>query len=96
MDAVSNRLPARDPGSDPVLVRREQIRRAATGAQRVGLLLLVAFLLLSLVGLFGDFPDAVVTGMTVCLVGGSLVLAPAILVLYMVKAADRDDRERGL
>jgi hypothetical protein len=96
MDAVTAAPGSRDPTADPVRVQRERIRRAAAGAQRVGLLLFVAFLLLSLVGLFGDFPDALVTAMGVCLIGGCVVLAPAILVLYMVKAAERDDRERGL
>ena len=30
-----------------------------------------------------------------CLIVGSLVLAPAIVFGYAVKAAERDDRERG-
>jgi hypothetical protein len=32
----------------------------------------------------------------VALVAGSLVLAPAIVVGYAVRAADRDDRDRGI
>jgi len=31
-----------------------------------------------------------------CLVIGSLLLAPSIVLGYAVKAAERDDRERGL
>jgi hypothetical protein len=37
-----------------------------------------------------------VTAITVCLVAGSILLAPAIVLGYAVKAAERDDRERGL
>ena len=34
--------------------------------------------------------------MTACLVGGSIVLAPAIVAGYAARAAEREDRERGL
>ena len=33
---------------------------------------------------------------TVCLVVGSILLAPAIVLGYAVKAAEREDRERGI
>jgi hypothetical protein len=40
---------------------------------------------------FSGPPVAVITA---CLVAGSLLLAPAIIVGYAVKAAEREDRER--
>jgi len=36
------------------------------------------------------------TIVTVALIAASILLAPAIVVGYAVKAADRDDRQRGL
>jgi hypothetical protein len=44
------------------------------------------------VGFDGGFVAFVVT----CLIVGSVVLAPAIVLGYAVKAAEREDRERGL
>ena len=41
------------------------------------------------------FTDAVVVVIEICLLVGSLVLAPAIVFGYAVKAAERDDREHG-
>jgi hypothetical protein len=42
------------------------------------------------------FTPLMVTFITICLVAGSILLAPAIVLGYAVKAAERDDRERGL
>jgi hypothetical protein len=41
------------------------------------------------------FSGPLVTIVTVCLIAGSLLLAPAIILAYAVKAAEREDRERG-
>lgn len=81
---------------DPVRRRREQYRLWTGRAQRVGYLLYLTFLVLSVIGLATGLPAPVVTGMLVSLIGGSVLLAPAIVLGYAVKAADRDDRERGL
>jgi hypothetical protein len=37
-----------------------------------------------------------VTAVIVLLVAGSILLAPSIIIGYAVKAAERDDREKGL
>jgi hypothetical protein len=47
------------------------------------------------VGLVGTFSTTVATGAIVCLIAGSIVLAPAIILGYAVNAAERDDRRRG-
>jgi len=82
--------------TDPVRARRAQAARAAEIGQRVGYALFgvaaVAFVVGFVVG-FGGFTVGLVTG---CLIAGSIVLAPAIVVGYAVKAAEREDRERGL
>jgi uncharacterized membrane protein len=80
---------------DPVLVRRRQIRRWAELGQRVGYLLFGMAMVLFVAAMVSGLPGALVTGVVVALVLGSVVLAPAIVVGYGVRAADREDRERG-
>ncbi len=81
---------------DPVRERRARIARLVVAGQRVGYglfgLAVVAFVVGFAVGFSGAFV-ALVVG---CLVVGSIVLAPAIVFGYAVKAAEREDRERGL
>ncbi len=79
---------------DPVLERRRRISRLVDLGQRIGYaafgLAMVAFLY----GLVADF--GTVSGVIVALiVVGSIVLAPAIVFGYAVKAAERADREEG-
>lgn len=81
---------------DPVLRRRDQARRAATVAQRVGWLLYGLAVVVFVVGFAVDFTTVTVTAVVAFLVVGSLLLAPGIVLGYAVRAADRDDRERGL
>lgn len=80
---------------DPVLVRREQARRLASWAQRGGALLYVLAIAAFVVGFASDFSSAVVRLVVGALVVGSLLLAPGIVLGYAVRAADREDRERG-
>lgn len=82
--------------SDPVLVKRTLISNWAKRAGRLGY------------SFFGISTVAVIWGLTVeftpnasrvasaGLIVGSVILAPAILVQYSVKAAVRDERERGI
>ena len=43
-----------------------------------------------------DFNDTLVTLITICMVVGSILLAPAIVLGYAVKAAEKDDVAQGL
>lgn len=81
---------------DPVLVRRRQMARGAELAQRVGYALFGVAVVLFVVGFATGFTGGVVTAILVALGVGSALLAPAIVVGYAVKAADREDRERGI
>ncbi len=81
---------------DPVVARRRRIARAADAAQRAGYLLFLAAIVCFFAGVLLDFPRALVSVIVACLVVGSIFLAPAIVLGYAVKAAERDDRERGL
>jgi hypothetical protein len=81
--------------TDPVRVRRAQWARMARMGQRVGYVLYLMATVTFFIGLLTEFGDGLVTIIEIGLIGGSLFLAPAILVTYMVKAAERDDLEHG-
>jgi hypothetical protein len=83
------------PESDPVLARRAQIARLALVGQRIGYLLYGAAIVLFVVGFIVGFTPAVVTTIVAMMIVGSFLLAPAIVAGYAVKAAAREDRERG-
>ena len=85
-----------DPPTDPVIVRRRRLARWADRGQRAGYALFGAAIVLFVVGFVVGFSSGMVTAVVLALVAGSLVLAPAIVIGYAVRAADRDDRDRGL
>jgi hypothetical protein len=77
---------------DPVLVRRARIARLVEIGQRVGYGLFGLALVLFFVGFFAGFTTTITSLVVAALIVGSLVLAPAIVFGYAVKAADREDR----
>ena len=81
---------------DPVRERRARIARWVALGQRVGYGLFLAAIVLFIVGFAAGFDGWIGPTIIGCLVVGSLVLAPAIVFGYAVKAAERDDRDRGL
>ena len=83
------------PTDDPVRARRAQVARAATIAQRAGYALFGVAVVAFFVGFFAGFTSATVTVIIVTMAVGSVLLAPAIVASYAVKAAERDDREHG-
>ena len=89
LDGVSSR-------PDPVRVRRAQVAKWTLIANRVGYLLFGLAIALFVIAFAFSFNSTMVTLITICLVVGSILLAPAIVLGYAVKAAERDDRERGL
>ena len=84
-----------DGDDDPVRVKRARIARLVRVGQRGGYSLFLAATLLFVVGFASGFDGLVGSVIIGCLVAGSIVLAPAIVFGYAVKAAERDDRERG-
>lgn len=80
-------------GDDPVLVRRARIARLVTIGQRFGYGMFGLATLLFFYGLAQGYTDALTTVIIVALLVGSVVLAPAIVFGYAVKAAERDDHE---
>jgi hypothetical protein len=82
--------------SDPIRQRREKIRRLVSMANRLGYLLLAAAIVVFFVALATDFSPTMAAIIVGTFVASCVLLAPSIVLGYAVKAADRDDRERGL
>lgn len=80
---------------DPVLARRGRIARLVELGQRLGYALLGVAVVAFTAGAVRGFTRPVVAVVTASLLGMTLVLAPAIVFGYAVKAAEREDRERG-
>ena len=82
--------------SDPILVKRALISNWAKRASRLGYSLFGVSIIAVVWGLTIEFTPNASRVASAGLIVGSIVLAPAILVQYSVKAAVRDERERGL
>lgn len=82
--------------TDPVRARRQQVARWTRLANRVGYLLFAIAIATFVVGFIVSFNGAVSAIVITSMIIGSVLLAPAIVLGYAVKAAERDDRERGL
>lgn len=80
---------------DPVRRRRAQVQRLVTVASRTGYAVLAIGIVVFFVALATEFNGAMAGVVIACLIVASILLAPAIVLGYAVKAADRDDRERG-
>jgi heme/copper-type cytochrome/quinol oxidase subunit 3 len=81
---------------DPVRARRAQIARWSLLANRIGYLLFGLAIALFVIAFAISFNGTMVTLITICLVVGSILLAPSIVIGYAVKAAEKEDRERGV
>lgn len=75
-----------------MLARRARISRTVTAAQRAGYGLWLVAIVVFAAGMVAGFAPAMVTVVVGCLAAGSALLAPAIVIGYGVKAADRADR----
>ena len=80
---------------DEVLARRARIKRLVDLGQRAGYGLFGVAIVGFFLGLLVDFTDPLVSVIVVSMVVGSVILAPAIVFGYGVKAAEREDAEQG-
>jgi len=80
---------------DPVRAKRARIARLTEVGQRVGYGLFGVAMVVFIIGFVVGYSDLLVTVIVASLGVGSLVLAPAIVFGYAVKAAEREDRELG-
>jgi hypothetical protein len=83
------------PVADPIRARRAQIEKWSLLANRVGYLLLGLAMALFFIALAVGFSSGMATAVATTLIIGCVLLAPSIIVGYAVKAAERDDLERG-
>jgi hypothetical protein len=84
------------PPDDPVRRRRAQVARWTLLANRIGYVLLGIALAVFFVALAVGFSGALATVVMIAFVAGCALLAPSIVLGYAIKAAEREDRERGV
>lgn len=85
-----------DPIDDPVRARRAKVAKWTLLANRIGYLLFALAMALFVMAFAFRFTPLMVGLITFCLIAGSVLLAPSIVLGYAVKAAEREDRERGI
>jgi len=73
--------------------RRKRLSRLASFGRRGGYLLYALSLVVFFAGLITGFNDTLASVTAIGLVAGSVLLAPAIIIGYGVRAADRADRD---
>ena len=88
--------PAARSSSDPVRHRRAQVARWTLLANRIGYLVLAIAVTLFVMAFAFDFTATMATLIIVSLVVSFALLAPSIVLGYAVKAAEREDVERGI
>ena len=76
--------------------RRAQVAKWSLLANRIGYLLFAVAIAVFVIAFAVGFNGAMVTIISGSMILGSILLAPSIVLGYAVKAAERDDRERGL
>jgi pilus assembly protein TadC len=81
---------------DPVRALRQKVARYNLLANRIGYLFLAVSMSCFVMAFAFGFKGPLVTVVIVTLIIGSILLAPSIVIGYAVKAAERDDREKGL
>ena len=80
---------------DPVRQQRARAERIARYASRAGYALIAVAVVVFFVALVTDFSATLAAIITATLIAGCVLLAPAIILGYAVRAAEREDRERG-
>ena len=82
-------------GDDPVRARRARFDRLSSLGQRIGYALYLVAVVAFFVGFATSYSTALVALIVTSLAVGSILLLPAIILGYAVKAAEREDREQG-
>lgn len=78
--------------TDPVIAKREKIRRFCEIGSQIGYTCFAVATVMFVVAFIIDFPTWSVTVILAAMLVGSIVLPPAIVLGYGVKAADADDK----
>ncbi len=88
-------MAASDSEVDPVRRRRAAAQRMARIASRAGYALIAVAVVVFFFAFVTGFDATMAAIITTALIVGCVLLAPAIIVGYAVKAAERDDDEHG-
>jgi len=80
---------------DPVRARRQRVAHWTLLANRVGYLLFALAIAVFVIAFAFGFTGPLVTVIVVSMAVGSALLAPAIVLGYAVKAAEKEDRLSG-
>jgi hypothetical protein len=81
--------------NDPIRARRAKVAHLNLLANRIGYLLWAVAMSCFVMAFVLGFKGPLVTIVAICIIAGSVLLAPSIIIGYAVKAAERDDNERG-
>jgi hypothetical protein len=79
--------------ADPVLAKRAQVARWVQLGQRTGYLALMVAVVLFVIGFLTGFPGGLATAVFLALIMACIVLPPAMVFGYGVKAAERHEAE---
>ncbi len=80
---------------DPIRVKRAQVAKWTQLANRIGYFFVALAMVLFVIAFFSGFSPLMADLVIISFVIGCVLLAPSIIVGYAVKAAERDDSERG-
>ncbi len=80
---------------DPVRVKRAKVADLVSKSLRLGSALYVLASIVFFVGFATGFTDAQVVTIVVLMVIGSALLAPALVIKYGIKNAEREDQAAG-
>jgi len=80
---------------DPVRAKRAMVAKWTLLANRVGYLFVALAMALFVIAFAVGFNSVMATLVLISFGIGCVLLAPSIILGYAVKAAERDDRERG-
>lgn len=79
--------------NDPILAKRERVRFIVNTALRAGSACYIVTIIVFAIAVATSFSGPLTATMTAALIAGSILLAPAMVFHYALKAADRADRE---
>lgn len=83
------------PGIDHVLERRRQVAKYALIANRIGYLLFAVAIAVFVMAFAFGFNQTLVTIITISMIAGSILLAPAIVLTHAVRATDNEEAGKG-
>ncbi len=85
-------MKATDPSEEEILAKRARIMAWCALGKRIGYLLYALAMVLFFIGLATTYSDWLVTTIVAAMAVGGVLLIPAIIFAYGVKAAEREDR----